>query len=117
MGFLHAVCPRESEYLLHLSELSAQIVEAVRRTSSDAAFVHAVEQEASKVAPISPAVLGVVHRALCCQCHHRCRTVVITGATECATAGGWGVPDSAARGQRGAERQHADAGGDGHAAA
>lgn len=60
MGFLHAVCPRESEYLLHLSELSAQIVEAVRRTSSDAAFVHAVEQEASKVAPISPAVSAVV---------------------------------------------------------
>ena len=60
MGFLHAVCPRESEYLLHLSELSAQIVEAVRRTSSDAAFVRTVEQEASKVAPISPAVSAVV---------------------------------------------------------
>lgn len=60
MGFLHAVCPRESEYLLHLSELSAQIVEAVRRTSSDAAFVRAVEQEASKVAPISPAVSPMV---------------------------------------------------------
>ena len=44
-------------------------------------------------------------------------TVVITGITECATAGDWGVPDSAARGQRGAERQYADAGGDGHAAA
>ena len=60
MGFLHAVCPRESEYLLHLSELSAQIVEAVRRTSSDAAFVRTVEQEASKVAPISPAVSPMV---------------------------------------------------------
>ena len=60
MGFLHAVCPRESEYLLHLSELSAQIVEAVHRTSSDAAFVRTVEQEASKVAPISPAVSAVV---------------------------------------------------------
>ena len=60
MGFLHAVCPCESEYLLHLSELSAQIIEAVRRTSSDAAFVHAVEQEASKMASISPAVSAVV---------------------------------------------------------
>ena len=54
MNFLHVVCPRESEYLLHLTELSVQIVEAVRRTSSDPAFVRAVEQEAKKLAPLTP---------------------------------------------------------------